>query len=143
MSARMLRTSRTMTVCRCDADHTIRFFRVPRGAAVAIVAESLVSGCVEIRYERNLYVTFKRNLLTHSHCLTTRKGTVISKFYVVQKNGIPAVWQVTPDKMPGLLKRKNKVGYSIACDVPSNTRTEALNKLRELFPHCRPARTAN
>lgn len=143
MSAEIVRISRPLTVCRWDADNTMRFFQMPSGATVAIVAESLVSGCVEIVYERNLYVTFKRNLLSHSHCLTSRKEIVMSKFYVVQKNGIPAVWQVTPDKMPRLLKRKNKVGYSVVGDAPSNTRMEALNKLRELFPDCRPTKAAN
>ena len=99
-------------------------------ATVAIVDESLLSGCVEILYERNLYVTFKHNLLSHSHYLRSKEITM-SKFCVAQKNGIPAVWQVDPDKMAGLLKRKNKAGYTVVCDAHSNTRTEALNKLRE------------
>ena len=136
----MVRTTRPLTICRWDEDKTMRFFHMPSGATVAIVDESLISGCVEILYERNLYVTFKHNLLSHSHYLRSRKEITMSKFYVVEKNGIPAVWQVPPDKMAGLLKQKNKAGYSVVCDAPSNTRTEALNKLRELFPDCRPAR---
>lgn len=67
----------------------------------------------------------------------------MSKFYLVEKNGIPAVWQVAPGKMPSLLKRKSNVGYSVVCDVPSDTRLEALNKLRELFPDWRPRKAAN
>jgi hypothetical protein len=61
----------------------------------------------------------------------------MSNFYIVQRNGVPAVWQVAPDEMPRLLKRKSKTGYSIASDIPVTSRAEALSKLRELFPHCR------
>ncbi|MGC2659897.1 MAG: hypothetical protein WA324_18215, partial [Bryobacteraceae bacterium] len=61
-------------------------------------------------------------------------------FYIVQRNGIPAVWQVNPEGMVRLLKRKNKIGYSVVSDVPTTSRAEALTRLRELFPNCRPAK---
>ncbi len=62
----------------------------------------------------------------------------MSNFYIVQRNGVPAVWEAAPEEMPKLLKRKSKNGYSIASDKPTTSRTEALRKLRELFPNCRP-----
>lgn len=58
------------------------------------------------------------------------------KFYVVQKNGVPAIWQSAPERMARLLRQK--AGYSVTSDSPSNTRAEALIKLRELFPGSRP-----
>lgn len=58
-----------------------------------------------------------------------------SKFYVVQKNGIPAVWQVDPSRIGKMLKRNP--GF-ISLQPPSETRTEALVQLRQLFPGCRP-----
>ncbi len=67
----------------------------------------------------------------------------MSTFYVVQKSGVPAVWQAAPDQMRRLLKRKSKTGYSVASDMPSNSRAEALSKLRELFPDCRPVKAAD
>ena len=61
----------------------------------------------------------------------------MSNFYIVQRNGVPAVWQVAPGEMPKLLKRKSKDGYTIASEAPIPSRTEALSKLRELFPNSR------
>lgn len=63
---------------------------------------------------------------------------MISTFYVVQRNGIPAVWQTSPKRILQLLKRK--VEFTLACETPSETRHEALVKLRELFPLHRPIR---
>lgn len=54
-----------MTVCYWDADKIMRFFCVPIGAALTVVAESSLSGCVEILYERSSYVAFKRDLVSH------------------------------------------------------------------------------
>ena len=62
---------------------------------------------------------------------------MLFKFYVVQKNGIPAIWQSAPERMERLLKQK--AGYSVTSESPSNTRAEALTKLRELFPGSRPS----
>jgi hypothetical protein len=142
MSADMSRISRPMTVCHWDFDETMRFFHVPAGAAFTIVAESSSSGCVEILYENRLYVAFKRDLMSHSQNQSSEKEPVMSTFYVVQRSGVPAVWQAAPDQMRRLLKRKSKTGYSVASDMPSNTRAEALNKLRELFPDCRQLKSA-
>lgn len=61
----------------------------------------------------------------------------MSNFYIVEKNGIPAIWQVAPDGIISLFKRKTKAGYSMAVEPSFATRSEALNKLRELFPNTR------
>ncbi len=60
------------------------------------------------------------------------------KFYVVQKNGVPAVWESAPETMGRLLERK--AGYKVISDTPSDTRADALIKLRQLFPGSRPVR---
>jgi hypothetical protein len=65
MGDRSLRATRSMTVCHWDAHKIMRFFRVPTGAAVTVVAESSASGCVEILYEHQPYVGFKRDLMSH------------------------------------------------------------------------------
>jgi hypothetical protein len=64
-----------------------------------------------------------------------------SRFYVVEKDGVPAVWQSDPKGMLRLLK--HKAGFSVTADPPSNTRAEALNRLRQLFPGCRPAKASS
>jgi len=61
-----------------------------------------------------------------------------SKFYVVEKNGVPAVWQSHPERIGQLLK--HKTGFTVLPDPPSDTRAEALTKLREVFPGSRPAK---
>ena len=63
-----------------------------------------------------------------------------SKFYVVERNGIPAVWQSAPERLVRLLKRKK--GYTVTAGLPGNTRAEALTKLRLLFPGSRPVRSS-
>jgi hypothetical protein len=63
----------------------------------------------------------------------------MSKFYVVQRAGVPAVWQSDPEHIAGLLRRK--AGYTIAATSPSETRRGALTILRELFPGHRPIKT--
>jgi hypothetical protein len=47
------------------ADGTARFFSLPSESIITVVAESGVSGCVQILYDHELYVTFKRNLMLH------------------------------------------------------------------------------
>ncbi len=64
---------------------------------------------------------------------------MLAKFYVVEKDGVPAVWQTAPEKMTRLLK--GKAGYTVSSESPSNTRAEALLKLRKLFPGSRPAKS--
>ena len=64
----------------------------------------------------------------------------MSNFYIVERNGIPAIWQVDPEGMVSLLKRKSKAGYSVAAHLTTKSRAEALARLRELFPERRPAR---
>jgi hypothetical protein len=68
------------------------------------------------------------------------KETMQSKFYVVEKNGIPAVWQSSPDRIERMLKHKQ--GFANRSDAPSNTRAEALIRLRQLFPESRPLKEA-
>jgi hypothetical protein len=63
-----------------------------------------------------------------------------SKFYIVEKNGIPAVWQSDPERIARLLK--HKTGFTVISGSPSDTRAEALTKLRQVFPGCRPVRTS-
>lgn len=65
---------------------------------------------------------------------------MISTFYVVQRNGIAAVWQISPESLLRLLKRKTE--FRLACDTPAGSRGQALAKLRELFPKQRPAKTS-
>ncbi len=64
---------------------------------------------------------------------------MLTKFYVVEKDGIPLVWQSEPARMVGHLKRK--AGYAVI-DTPSDTRREALVKLRQRFPGSRPLKSA-
>lgn len=61
------------------------------------------------------------------------------KFYVVQKAGIPAIWQSHPQQIERLLK--HKAGFTVASETPSDTRADALSKLRQLFPGSRPAKS--
>ncbi len=63
----------------------------------------------------------------------------MSKFYVVQKDGVPAVWQSDPEHIERLLK--HKAGFSVVSDAPSDTRAEALIKLRLVFPGSRPVKS--
>ena len=65
---------------------------------------------------------------------------MLSKFYVVQKNGIPAIWQSDTERMARLLK--HKAGFAVVSETLSETRAEALRKLRELFPGSRPIRSS-
>ena len=65
---------------------------------------------------------------------------MMTKFYVVQKNGVPAVWQSDPERIVRLLK--HKTGFTVVSETPSNTRAEALVKLREVFPGSRPIKSS-
>ena len=65
---------------------------------------------------------------------------MLSKFYVVQKNGIPAIWQSDTERMARWLK--HKAGFTVVSETPYETRAEALTKLRELFPGARPLRSS-
>ena len=47
------------------ADGTARFFNLPSDAIIDVVDECAVSGRVQILYDHQLYVTFKRNLISH------------------------------------------------------------------------------
>lgn len=40
-----------------------------------VVAESAISGCIQIMYEGELYVTFKRNLMLHLERETDLSGS--------------------------------------------------------------------
>ncbi len=63
---------------------------------------------------------------------------MLSKFYVVEKQGIPAVWQSEPARIARLLK--HTAGFRVISETPSDTRAEALIKLRQVFPGARPVR---
>jgi hypothetical protein len=62
----------------------------------------------------------------------------MSKFYIVEKAGVPAVWQSDAEHIDGLLRRK--AGFKIAAASPSGTRHDALVVLRQLFPGHRPVK---
>jgi hypothetical protein len=64
----------------------------------------------------------------------------VSKFYVVEKAGIPAVWQSDPQQIGRLLK--HKTGFTVISDTPSDTRADALIKLRQLFPAARQIKSS-
>jgi hypothetical protein len=64
---------------------------------------------------------------------------MLSKFYVLQKNGIPAIWQSDTERMARLLK--HKAGFTVVSETACDTRAEALRKRRELFPGSRPLRS--
>jgi hypothetical protein len=63
----------------------------------------------------------------------------MSRFYVVEKAGVPAVWQSEPEQLPNLLKRKS--GFVVTDAGASGTRKGALVLLRQLFPGHRPIKT--
>jgi hypothetical protein len=64
-----------------------------------------------------------------------------SKFYIVQKAGVPAVWQSDPQQIERLLK--HKAGFTVVSDTPSDTRSDTLSKLRQLFPGSRPTKSGS
>ena len=68
-----------------------------------------------------------------------QRRKMLFKFYVVQKDGVPAVWQSAPERMAKLLK--HKIGYTVMPEAPSDTRAEALVQLRKLFPGFRPLKS--
>jgi len=65
----------------------------------------------------------------------------MSKFYLVQKGGSPAIWQSDLQHINGLLRRH--AGFVMASDEPAATRKEALARLRQLFPGHRPVKQAD
>jgi hypothetical protein len=62
----------------------------------------------------------------------------MSKFYVVEKAGVPAVWQTEPEQLSTLLKRKS--GFIVTEAGASGTRKGALVLLRQMYPGHRPIR---
>lgn len=64
----------------------------------------------------------------------------MSKFYLVERDGVPAIWQSDPQRLDGILKHKK--GFTVTSGSPSNTRAEALTKLREAFPGFRALKPA-
>lgn len=63
-----------------------------------------------------------------------------SRFYIAQKDGVPAVWQSDPDRIGRLLKQKT--GFRLSSEAPTDTRAEALVKLRQAFPGYRPIKSS-
>lgn len=66
---------------------------------------------------------------------------MLSTFYVVEKAGVPAVWQSDPKRIVQLLKNKGE--FTMVSDAPSDTRAHALIKLRQLFPGARPLKSVS
>lgn len=75
MTAETFRIGPSFRVFGFGADGTARFFSLPSDAVITIVAESAVSGCVQILYDHELYVTFKRNLMLHLKRERDLRGT--------------------------------------------------------------------
>jgi hypothetical protein len=65
MRAETFRVTEPFKVFSFGADGTARFFLLPSDAIITAVAESAVSGRVQILYNHELYVTFRRNLMWH------------------------------------------------------------------------------
>jgi hypothetical protein len=65
MTAETFRITQSLRVFGFGADGTVRFFSLPSEAILTVVAESAVSGCVQILCDHQLYVTFKRDLMLH------------------------------------------------------------------------------
>jgi hypothetical protein len=63
---------------------------------------------------------------------------MVNTFYVVQRGGVPAIWQAHPEQLPALLNKKTD--FKLVSDVPVQTRQDALLKLRQLFPGSRPVK---
>jgi hypothetical protein len=57
---------------------------------------------------------------------------MITKFYLVERNGVPAIWQSDPKRIAQMLRRKKE--FTVTSEPPSETRPEALRKLRQAFP---------
>ena len=75
MAAQTFRISRSFKVIGFGADATARFFSLPSQSMFTVVAESAISGCIQIMYEGELYVTFKRNLMSHLERETDLSGS--------------------------------------------------------------------
>jgi hypothetical protein len=65
MTAETFQITKPCRVFSFGADGTARFFSLPSEAVITIVAESVVSGCLQILYDHQLYITFKQNLMLH------------------------------------------------------------------------------
>lgn len=65
MTAETFQIRQSLRVFGFGADGTARFFSLPSEAIITVVAESTLSGCVQILCDHELYVTFKRNLMLH------------------------------------------------------------------------------
>lgn len=65
MIAETFRVTESFKVFHFGADGVTRFFLLPAEAIITVVAESAVSGRVQILYHHELYVTFRRNLMWH------------------------------------------------------------------------------
>jgi hypothetical protein len=65
MTAETFQITQSFKVFGIGADGTARFFALPSEAIITVVAESAVSGCVQMLYDHELYITFKRSLMLH------------------------------------------------------------------------------
>ena len=65
MTREIFQITESFRVFGLDADGTARFFALPSGAIITVVAECAVTGRVQILYDHELYVTFKRSLMLH------------------------------------------------------------------------------
>jgi hypothetical protein len=65
MTTETFQIAESFRVFGLGADGTARFFDLPSEATITVVDECAVSGRVQILYDHELYITFKRNLISH------------------------------------------------------------------------------
>jgi hypothetical protein len=65
MTGETFQITESFRVFGFGADGTARFFDLHSDAVIDVVEECAVSGRVQILYDHQLYVTFKRNLISH------------------------------------------------------------------------------
>jgi hypothetical protein len=65
MTAETFQITKPCRVVSFRPDGTARFVALPSEAVITIVAQSAVSGCIQIIYEHELYITFSKHLMLH------------------------------------------------------------------------------
>jgi hypothetical protein len=78
MRPKTFQITQPFNVFGINADGTACFFALPPEATITVVAESAVTGRVQILYDRELYITFKRNLMLHLNEKATLAESAIS-----------------------------------------------------------------
>jgi hypothetical protein len=82
MTPETFRIKEPFRVFGFGADGTARFSYLPSEAIITIVGESKVSGCVQILYDHQIYVIFKRNLTLHLKRQRDLAGTADNRVFI-------------------------------------------------------------